>query len=561
MKKLILILSTLFLFQCEKDNLNSYTLVNHNGQSSDKSLRISGDKDSDDFLELGEKIINPYTISNMERALEILKIKKIDTKNIHIKANYLYVRILPKNEEEFNIVNSDSEIDLFEYPLDYKIKKQGNKYKDPSSKDSNYTWLYCAIPITKEFDKKIKVEILEKLYLPFGNGKEDNYGLALKAQNKENEGLLMALDEEALILTGNKEPVSQKKSKIAYWQPSGRIRVWDERLWHNDFNNTYGPSSGSFIPVPQCLVRANRLFSTYTVLTDEQGFYSFTHSFSNGNLNFSIKWDRSDFDIRTGSYGQAYYNGPSQSYGWNLGITETSTPDNYIYAHVHRAAWYYYYKNTFGVISPPNATFAGLGGKIHLGAKQGGGRSHYFAFNGAWLASDVKVTFDLNDQDSRAIFGTTIHELTHAAHWTIGMTYTAYCTNAGQAARLAESWAQAVGWHVTRQVYGVSVDPLGDFDHTQLTSLGKMHETANCIDYNYPWYTPLFIDLMDNYNQVVQLADRPNDVVSGFGITELQNFLIARPTNWYTYRDFLVANSTNTTTQKTNASQLFSDYD
>jgi hypothetical protein len=27
------------------------------------------------------------------------------------------------------------------------------------------------------------------------------------------------------------------------------------------------------------------------------------------------------------------------------------------------------------------------------------------------------------EDDGRAIFGTTIHELTHAAHWKIGMTY------------------------------------------------------------------------------------------------------------------------------------------
>ena len=173
MKKIILAFTTFFLFQCEKDTLELNENVSELQHDSDKNLRVNINKDSDGFLELGEKIINPYSIPNMEKALKSLKDKKIDTKDFKVKENYVYVKVLPRNEAEFNLLNSDNEIDLFEYPLDYIIKKQGNKYHDPSLKNSNYTWLYCAVPITKTFDKKLKVEELEKLYLPFGNGKND----------------------------------------------------------------------------------------------------------------------------------------------------------------------------------------------------------------------------------------------------------------------------------------------------------------------------------------------------------------------------------------------------
>jgi hypothetical protein len=560
MKKLLLICLTLFLFQCEKDNLKSIQNVNIVEDELTKNSRLQVNKDSDAFLELGEKIINPYSIPNMEKALQSMKDKKKDIKDFKIKENYLYVRILPENEEEFNIVNTDKEIDLYEYPLDYKIKKQGNKYKDPTLKNSNYTWLYCAVPITKVFDKRLKLEVLEKLFLPFGNGKDDEFGINLKNSQKNNQAFLSALEDESLTLTGNNSSVTQKNGKVSYWQPEGIIKVWDERLSYNFYTNTYiKGAAGGFVPVPQCLVRANRLFSTYTELTDESGRYKFAHSFSNGSLNFSIKWERADFDIRSGTFGQAYYNGPSSAVGWNLDIQEVGTPDNYIYAHVHRAAWFYYYKNTFGILSPPNANFTGLGGKIHLGAKSGGSRSHYFAFNSTWLASDVKLNFNLTDDDARAILGTTIHELAHAVHWSIGMSYSAYCSNAGQAGRLAESWAQAVGWHVTRQIYGIQLNPWEDFDSMQLTSLNTFAgQSANCAS-NSAWYTPLFIDLMDNYNQVILLSNRPNDTVSGYTITELQNFLFAHPTNWYMYRDVLQNNSANPT--ETAAVQLFSDYD
>jgi hypothetical protein len=504
----------------------------------------------------------------------------MDTKDFKIKENYLYVRVLPSNESEFNKVNSDTEIDLFEYPLDYTIKKRGNKYHDPSLKDSNYTWLYCAVPITKTFDKNLKVEVLEKLFLPFGNGKDDEYAQKNKAEQNANETLFTALEEESLKLTGN--AVAEKKAKVAWWNPSGRIRVWDERLQFNDFNNSHVPGSG-FIPVPECLVRARRLFTTKTQLTDEQGFYTFTHTFSNGDLAFDIKWERADFDIRSGTYGQAYFNGPSQSTNWNLNITEAGTPDNYIYAHVHRAAWKYYYKNTYGLVSPPTRTyFDGLGivgligQRMHLGAQQASGPSYYFDPNGNWQAAQIGLKFNLSFvdnsgdgemHDGRGIFATTIHELAHAAHWRIGMTYTAYSTNVGQAGRLAESWATMVGWYITRDTYQAPLIQNGQFwqpwmekDDEQLRALANM-SGGNVIS-NDPWYTPLFVDLIDDYNQVVNGAGRPVDVVSGYQINYLQNVLIQRPTNWYMYRDYVQSNPPqNTIVNQAAGIQLFSDYD
>ncbi|CAH0997975.1 hypothetical protein EMA8858_04110 [Emticicia aquatica] len=123
------------------------------------------------------------------------------------------------------------------------------------------------------------------------------------------------------------------------------------------------------------------------------------------------------------------------------------------------------------------------------------------------------------------------------------------------------SWAQAVGWHVTRIIYAPT-NPnnniLLDFDNWQFTTLTTMGSSASCIS-NGAWYTPLFIDLVDNFNQVNLQANNPNDQANGYTITQLQTFLMARPTNWYMYRDYLESNSNNAT--EAAAIQLFSDYD
>jgi hypothetical protein len=169
--------------------------------------------------------------------------------------------------------------------------------------------------------------------------------------------------------------------------------------------------------------------------------------------------------------------------------------------------------------------------------------------------------------DGRGIFATTIHELAHAAHWRIGMTYTAYSTNVGQAGRLAESWATMVGWYITRDTYQAPLIQNGQFwqpwmekDDEQLRALANM-SGGNVIS-NDPWYTPLFVDLIDDYNQVVNGAGRPVDVVSGYQINYLQNVLIQRPTNWYMYRDHVQSNPPqNTIVNQAAGIQLFSDYD
>jgi hypothetical protein len=556
MKKLILILMFFGVISCSKNDMETQEI------NILSNARIEGNIPDEGEMILGEKVTNPYEIKNMQKALESLKKRKIEASSLEIEPNYKYVRFLPKDKNEYDKINNDPNIDVFEYPLDYKIVKNGNKYKDKSLGKSEFSWLYSAVPISMEFDKKIKSEVIDLLYLPEGNGRDDEYVKTMKNKGSSHENLLKELENESFSIFGDGKygkPQSTKSGRVAEWYASGRIRVQDERMSYNESTNQYIKTTGGWVPVPGCQVRGNRWFTTKTTLSLEDGTFFINHGWPNGSpVDMDIKWDRDDFDIRTGSYGQAITSNQNISGSWYPNITKTISPDHFIYAHVHRAAWYYYYKNTFGVKSPPPANFPGLGGKIHLGAKQGTGRSHYFAFNNAWLASDVKLIFNLTSDQGRSIFGTTIHELTHAAHWAIGMSYAAYCSNAGQAGRLAESWAQAVGWHVTRSIYGISTWPFDDFDHSQNITLSNMGATSTCAS-NGGWYTPLFIDLIDNFNQNGYSNNYPLDNAKDYRISQLDSFLVARPNNWYMYRDYLQNNSNNTT--ETAAVQLFSDYD
>jgi hypothetical protein len=567
-KGLIVLLFLTILISCDNDD--QIAIVENAAVVSNEATYIPNDGE----MILGKKFENPYEIKNMQEALKILKKKNKDAIDFMISPNYVYVRFLPKDLSEYNKINGDQRMDVFEYPLDYEIIKEGSFYKDKSLGDSEFGYIYAAVPFNMEFDKKIKKEILAEMFLPDGNGREDEYFKTKQNKSEKEKSILEALENEALDIFGDEILGSKRNNKGAKVQgryASGRIRVWDERLTYNESTGQYIPGSGQ-IPVPGCQVRANVGFTTKTTLTNLDGTFFINHFWSVNCIDMSIKWDRNDFDIRTGSYGQAITSNNNVCTAWNPDITESISPNHYIYAHVHRAAWYYYYNNIFNVPTPPTRTKFDLygisnlvGEKMHLGAKEGGARSHYFQFNGNWLASQIKLNFDITTDsrhDARYIFNATIHELTHASHWDIGMNYPAYISNAGQAARLAESWADGVAWHSTQLVYGNVIDPRWNAqvdNANQMLSIPDITSTFN-------YYTPLFIDLMDNFNQgdpnlnpSSNKANLPIDIVSGYTMSQLQSFLNARPTNWYMYRDYLETNSTNV--NESQAIQLFSIYD
>lgn len=139
-------------------------------------------------------------MSIVEAAQSNLKSKNSKYKQFKLKENYLYVRITPKTSDEYDMINSDSTINTFNRPLDYEIKSNGNKYRDPEIKDYGFGSIYCVIPTDKKF-KNINYDLLEKLYIPFGSGGNDKESKRLEKLEDTN---LKILDDEILESTGFK---------------------------------------------------------------------------------------------------------------------------------------------------------------------------------------------------------------------------------------------------------------------------------------------------------------------------------------------------------------------
>ena len=70
------------------------------------------------MMSFGKKLENPYSVSNMKKAFSSLSQNRVAS---NIVANHLYIRFLPDNAEEMNVLTSDTILKLYDYPFDYEI--------------------------------------------------------------------------------------------------------------------------------------------------------------------------------------------------------------------------------------------------------------------------------------------------------------------------------------------------------------------------------------------------------------------------------------------------------
>ncbi len=171
----------------------------------------------------------------MKKALDNLKkttnksAKTTNNLDISIETTHLYVKFIPKNEEELAILKKDSTLILYSYPFDYEIVEGTGYYRDPEVPEGQPTYQYCAIKVSKTLPQDVESEILEELFIP--DEDSDNSNKSRKAQSSNQN--INALVDESLKITNNLKETQNNNNLFARrskWRPAGTIRVWDENI-------------------------------------------------------------------------------------------------------------------------------------------------------------------------------------------------------------------------------------------------------------------------------------------------------------------------------------------
>ena len=509
---------------------------------------------------LGAKLKNPYAISNMRKAFERVETDSIngmdDVPAISMPISHLYLKFIPKTQEELDILLADSNLVLYEYPLDYEIENLGDYYRDSTIPDDQPTPQYCAVEADYTLPTGVDFEILDFLFIP-----EEVYADEWNDDNlTPMDTLIDRMVGHALILTGNAPSdtsAENRTKKICFWncfpkwRPKGRIRVWDnsvtsitERRWvqtgTESYRYCYEESSGggsppmrtvcvirtrptygwrefkvdvdgAWVGVEGVEVRARRWFTTHKGYTDAYGNYSCSGRFER-SANYSIRWERYHFSIRADVWGQAIYHGPKKTGDWNLDIASGASR---LYATVFRAAHHYYYKDILGLKRPPRNSFSTPQTKITVHNKNNTDASGDHR-TGVLITSFTvlpQIRIWNNGQTNQQIYATTIHELAHASHYELTWSF----WHSVLTAKVAESWARGVQWALTRMVYP---DYRGG-------------------GFRPPNYTEIVIDMIDapsttDHNTGSEKLAEDN--VSGYTIKQIEDVLYKTGTWFYWHK-------------------------
>lgn len=459
---------------------------------------LLNEKDKLTMVELGKQLENPYSIENMRKAWDNLKKNNSNLGDLSIEPTHLYLKFKPANEEELTTLKNEQSFDLYDYPMDKEVVKQGSFYHDPKLPLDQPTYQYCAVKVDQALPAGIQYEVLAKLFIP--DAKSDDQA---KNQRVASDDVAEALVNEALRITNNLNTVNNGRTKASSWRPAGRIRVWDD-------------NRSAYIGLEGVEVKARRWFTTHTGITNSQGDYSCNGTFKR-DANYLIKWERYQFTIREGALNDAQLNGPKRKGDWNIDIRNGGQE---FYATIFRAAYHYYYKNINGLRRPPqNGT---LNTKMRIRAYNESNSqingSHMEERRFLGLGSQIKMYNPQNN--SREIYATTIHELAHASHWDLKRN-----DFDDSESRVKESWARGVQWILTRMEYPT---------YTGGATIR-------------PRYTQLVVDLIDSNSDVNRGSENTaEDNVSGYTPRQIEDALQGQKT-WNGWRNNIINRYNNAT--------------
>ncbi len=452
-----------------------------------------------DKLILGQELEDPYAIHNIYKAYANLKSAGFETPVTDLKPNHIYLRFLPKNDDEWNILKQDSTLILYDYPLNYEITQSGSFFHDPSMPDS-LNWQYSVVPVNKALPA-IEHEVIYEVFIPPDADSTNKNASIDMIQFYE------ALEKESARLTGNLPADEKSDNDVkgllpSKWTPKGTIRVWDDLLRR-------------FIPLAYVNVHARWFTHIKADMTDENGYFQ-TGSFRY-TVNYAIKWETSHYTIRNGMFLQAWYNGPRRKGDWNLDI---KGGESVMYATIHRAAYKQFYGDNLGISRPVLKD----GSRTKICYRDCNGRAEFWGdWSSTGILPDIQIWGKSNDiyKTTNKIFGNTTHELGHQSH----SQYVGNIKYYKISKIIRESWADAVEWAISNDEYH---------------NLGRKYGITSAINYNHTFnthnrwpfvedksYSPIFIDLMDKINQRISLGpEYPNDLISAYNLQYINFYLL-----------------------------------
>lgn len=498
---------------------------------------------------------DPYTLENFQKAYDNLAAGKSAQTLTKAQAGEFSVgkrlapthyalKIYPRDEAEQWRVEMMEDAQVAYIPFDYaqltqdeaqKVEKANKRSaantfaeKSPYTITYDYTEgtdggptgpqtfqlpiLYTVWPADKPLPDDLEYVVDYEVFLPHSAATQAKSVEALTTL--ENEAVSAAFGIPASTLTGalTRAP--------AIWNISRRLVTYDDTL--NDFailpNLKVRVQSGTFISDTNSDASGFVTFSLpvpmlpITPTTIAQADITFTYQDPQGRWKIITENSTNPYSVTV--FSRFYGSG-----GLPMPIFALSSGDRQE-NDIHRAMCYFFNGQ---IVFPKYIPSGGL--KIIAYDESGDAKGSFAA------PSTIRV-YNFNGTQAEVI-GTIMHEVGHFTH---------YQNNVSRFINtddfLIESFARYSGWYLGEQYYKSRgwTHPGGNPDIVGQTTQSwyKTYDTYFMWDnkpYYYGWYSPLFIDLADDYNQGANSSYYPNDTIQGVSASSVWS-IITNSTTW-----------------------------
>lgn len=362
-----------------------------------------------EMIVLGEKLEDPYSVSNIDAALKSL----YGTKATAVRPTDIYLRFRPRDEKQYQwlLKNCDR---LLDHPMDYAIEREGDYYHDPSIPSGEITWQYAVVDSEFKFPVDIEYELLDMCYIPQAGTRTKSGGMEIDWD---------AVERESFRLTGNEVLFRTKADEQqGPATPKGRICVKDENS-----------VTSRIIGVAGVKVSCNTFVKFDFAYTDNQGYFEMKKTFSSSPRYRIVFQNRNDFaigfDLVVVSASVSTLGEQPQA-GFELLVTRESDRKLFSRCAMNNAANdYYSVCGSLGVVEPPAGMrlwiIYSLGKSSTVMFKHGAVLEDNalmkkylgeFVSVFKYFSPDI-IIGALDVVDYSTLYALTIHELAHSSHF------------------------------------------------------------------------------------------------------------------------------------------------
>lgn len=376
----------------------------------------------------------------------------------------------------------------------------------PSVESETYIMpiLYVVWPVDKPLPCELDYEIDYEVYLP---PYESDMTRSISSHSELSRSALQILEDEAISLALGIDVPARIETRGVVRTLTGTVYQYDTTAAKN-------------VGVPNLRIRFQLGTNIYETYTQSNGYFSITNDIpATATFNFvhqQVKWKITPENSTT----------PIVESMGTVGSNNNITAVYYLQLptlEIHRAVNYY----MSGVHGLTVCYYASGGIRIRaLSYSSGTTTTGYFSYSENNDPSYITI-YNMNRGSTARVCGTVLHELGHWIMWhKKSGNYKRY-KNTHKFIR--ESWASYAGWHMGYLYYS-KLGWLPKSIDEDITGQSRQ-EWQKTLSTQLAFYSPLFVDLSDDYNQYTTYTLYNSDPISKVPVSVIME-IANEPLTW-----------------------------